>query len=1318
MSLFSAALAPICSLARRPLGLLALLLASSLSSSLAWASSPAPPAPPAPPAEGATSSPVEGALGALHGGSPLEAWRLLLAEVTGGFSGSLGGGGSQELIVAEQELVALVLTDLTADSGLWRETLDALQVLRPWPESLAPEVSFRLEHLVARCLRRLGQANSARGVIDRLGYFSDWYVVGPFDNERGSGFDVPYEPEQEFDRPAAMAGKEREVSWRWVPARHHPLARVALHELFRPNTQAVAYLATSLQPRDPGFAELRVGSSGPYKIILNGEVVATQDAERRYEPDQDRHVIQLAEGWNSLLVKLGHEEGAWTFDARLTELNGRPLQAVQCESVYSAWPGPAPTEDEAALIFYGVEPERDETAVVIAGDSPEASAVETLPAMRPGTREHLEALPDDAHAQRLLAQYHLSIQAEDLVDDSLVQVAQRAVAADPDHVWGRYLLARAYEPRGQSRNEMEVNKRLHALDEVLSRNPEHVAALLDMADFSLSDNPIPVRADAMTKRALEVAPNSWDVLQMRARFLDLQGRSSEADLMRRTAESSEEASYSSWGILSRARRLLSLGLPDVALQTMQVGADRDVLDRRLIGELVDGLVETGEYSVAHTIAERAMTAEPFDVDRMLETAMLFEQGDQVYQERGRELVDRALSVCPESTRALDRLVRIEERIGHLDEAVEGLTELLRLDPSDSRTRRHLALLTTGTQERFEEPYRWDAAELVLLPLPDTSANDPLEVLARTVVWRVQPDGTEHQYQHVVLRVLNEGGARMLDVYPVAGAGGGTLHMHNARVLRRDGSVEYAPASRRSGRSYRTYDFPPLSVGDVVDMEWRSDQDTADVFGQYFGIRHDFYPDRIDGLAPTRWSELVVIAPEDVPLTVQERNADGLEREQSQEGDLIIRRWLARDLARPPLESSMPAVSEFTPSVDITTFRDWNHFSTWWWHFIEKEFVTTPAMREKVAELTEGLETERERIEAIVRFVGQEIRYNAWAFGTHGYEPYSAPTIFERRFGDCKDKSILLRQLLAEIDVEAFPVLIKAESPRAEEPLAAAMVGHFNHCIAYVPATEDREAIYLDATADRNPIEYLRADDQGARVLHVGPEGGSLHEIPFAPPQENALRRDYRIELDTKGGGGVRLEDTSNGSFGVRHRYRYGGETGDLSTGLSRELSVGFGAVTIQDVETSELEDISQPVRLKAAFKAPNLWSGEGAEKALRVSLDPLGMDRVAQEAAANRQFEVVFPRPFAQETSALWTLPEHAQVLELPPDVSVQARGLVDYQQRLRETPEGILVERSFRLNVHRIPVQDYGAFRDALQQIRLAEAREFRILVPTGDLP
>ena len=52
-----------------------------------------------------------------------------------------------------------------------------------------------------------------------------------------------------------------------------------------------------------------------------------------------------------------------------------------------------------------------------------------------------------------------------------------------------------------------------------------------------------------------------------------------------------------------------------------------------------------------------------------------------------------------------------------------------------------------------------------------------------------------------------------------------------------------------------------------------------------------------------------------------------------------------------------------------------------------------------------------------------------------------------------------------------------------------------------------------------------------------------------------------------------------------------------------------------------------------------------------------------------------------------------------------------------RQVPEGIEVTRHFELLSRRIAVSDYRGFREALQQVRQAEARSVRITPPpTGE--
>jgi cellulose synthase operon protein C len=539
-----------------------------------------------------------------------------------------------------------------------------------------------------------------------------------------------------------------------------------------------------------------------------------------------------------------------------------------------------------------------------------------------------------------------------------------------------------------------------------------------------------------------------------------------------------------------------------------------------------------------------------------------------------------------------------------------------------------------------------------------------------------------------------------------------------RVLHADGRIESAPPPRRDqtggGGRFRAYDVPPLAVGDVLDVEYRVDETEPDLFGEYFGVRHVFYADAPDPLAPVARSELVVIAPADVEVYTAERNGGQLER--SVETDAqgrTIHRWIARDLARPPQETAMPRREEFAPLVDVSTYASWNDFAKWWWAFIENEFVSTPALKAKVAELTAGLATEHDKVRALARFVGQEIHYNAWEFGPHGYQPYSTATIFERRFGDCKDKSILLVEMLKEIGVDANPVLIDADYARPEEPLRLAMVEHFNHCIAYVKPTPARDGYYLDATADRNPIEYLRSDDQGANVLHVDASGGSIHAIPYAPPEENARRRNVRVELAPGGAAEVRYRDTSNGAFGVQLRYVFGGEKGDLAKRFADTVGEGFGKVEVRRVETSKLEDIGVPVELEAEFHAENMWTREADGAALRLAFERFGLDRVAVEPPADRHFDVVLDRPFLEELDVVYVLPEGARVVELPPKADIRAEGLCSYSLTVEQAGNELHVRRRFRLDERRIPLARYADFRDAVQEIRQAEDRSIRIQPP-----
>jgi transglutaminase-like putative cysteine protease/tetratricopeptide (TPR) repeat protein len=1209
-------------------------------------------------------------------GKPLDAVRLALRELAERVTAK---AWSDEMLVADSVVAAAVMEDVVGATYSWKRALDTLEAAQPFPDETPPELAAELDLVLARAYSRMGRVTDALRLMRSIGSVTDWRVIGSFANERGGGFDTAYPPETRIDLTAAMRGKERDVAWRSNPCPGQPIGAVLLHEMLRPNDQAVAYLATAVRVERPRNVCLWLGTSGSFKVWHNGRLALARKLERPFRSNQDRVVLALEPGWNPILVKVGVEENrGWLAAARITGLDGLALKDLTVDSSH-------------------------------AGDAVSAGR-ETAEAPAKRAQEMLEARTGDPLATRLLALWHLTTHPDDAADRTAKKLAEAALATNPDDVDVLYLVARAHEPEAnENAAEMRPNERLAPLKRIVKLEPEHVGALLDLAEFWSELNPLPPLADEMSARALAAAPRYSGALQTRIDFLESNDRGPQAFVLRRTWLGTEEGQLLPYSIVALAEEQRRAGDPDGARRRLESVAGTGSDDRAVVDARIDARLEANSIDAVAVDAQTWLARNPFDVSFRLDVASRLEVRGRLAD--ARKLVQQALEVCPEDAQAHFVLSRLAQRENDLAEADRELAEVLRLDPGYDKARRQRALLASQTQSRFDEPYHWDAVERVGTVKSTPGANDSVLVVDRTTVWRVEPDGTEHEYEHLALQIENSAGVKALDNYWITYPGDASLQVYNVRVIHPDGTFERAPAPRGgdqgwSGGGARGFDLPPLRVGDLVDVEYRVDQSVPDVFGQYFGVRHAFQVDFPDALAPVHHAELIVLAPEDVPLHTAVQNGEGIERSVAKKDGVVEYRWTARDLRRPASQSAMPDRSELVPLVDVSTFESWQAFAGWWWNFIEKEFVTTPAMKAKVAELTRGLATEQERVRAIARFVGQEIRYNAWSFGTHGYEPYSAATIFERRFGDCKDKSILLRQMLAEIGVEAHPVLINAEYRRPEEKLDVAMIGHFNHCIAYLPATSARGGYYLDATADRNPIEYLRADDQGAKVLHVRDGKGTIHEVPYASPDDNANVRRWEVALERDGGGEVRLVDTSNGVWGVSNRQRFGGEQGDLKKRAGEALTEELGKVDVLEARTSALEDLGEAAKIELRVRASNLWTRDASGANLRLQFDSIPLLETASEPAEEREFALVLDRPFRMQGTVLYRIPEGSKIAQLPPEATVTAPGLLDYRMVARRTSDGVEIERTFTLHERRIPRERYADFRNALSEIRLAESR------------
>jgi hypothetical protein len=140
-----------------------------------------------------------------------------------------------------------------------------------------------------------------------------------------------------------------------------------------------------------------------------------------------------------------------------------------------------------------------------------------------------------------------------------------------------------------------------------------------------------------------------------------------------------------------------------------------------------------------------------------------------------------------------------------------------------------------------------------------------------------------------------------------------------------------------------------------------------------------------------------------------------------------------------------------PKLRAKTTGTWNDIGIWYAGLTSGSRDATPAIKQKVAELTAGISDPVGRMKALTSYMQRQVRYVAIEIGTGGYQPHPAAAVFDHQYGDCKDKATLLSAMLHEIGIESYYVLIDVERGIVNPDFPST---RFNHAILAIRLPEN------------------------------------------------------------------------------------------------------------------------------------------------------------------------------------------------------------------------------------------------------------------------
>jgi len=765
-----------------------------------------------------------------------------------------------------------------------------------------------------------------------------------------------------------------------------------------------------------------------------------------------------------------------------------------------------------------------------------------------------------------------------------------------------------------------------------------------------------------------------------------------------------------------AQAALDLGRAEVALALASELAGRwpgrtDLGAARARAALLAGDSDRAA-ELALALAERRADRPALALDA---ATKLLARGRDEDRIRAQAVLDRTLPRIQWKPDALVDAGRIFEGIGDLPAATLAYQRALEVSPAHAGARTSLERL----QGSEPPPLTLDVDAVAASPVVDPGAS--FEVLGEEQFIRVRADGSATRWTRRILRAQTVPEAREARTLTIRFDPTQESVRVLAATVRRaaDGVVTAStlaePVPDRLLQSISEdwyglyYDLRQLAIpfdhlerGDVIEVTWR-----VDPTGQLFPGVVDLFEVLLDRV-PKHLHRIVVETPPGITLTTRLGVPDGMQVDALEQRAALAdggRRHLVEVRALPalPAEALAPGTAEVSPVWQATTFTSWREVATWYRRLIEPQKVLTPAMRAFVAEARAGRATPGEVLARLTDYVTREIRYVGLEFGIHGYKPYRTDHVWERRFGDCKDKATLLSALLAEAGLVGEVTLLRTRK-QGRLPGALPSLALFDHAVIHLPGRDE----LVDPTATHFGLGELPKEDQGAQILVLAPSDQlvNLAESRVDPPTRNGVTGTYSVTLEPRGRAGIQGTVAFLGTQAPAYRALLL-DTASQKPRLAELMNRRFPGLSLRDYRVSDPRDRTRPMELVFHAEVPRfgqLQAGEG-EGTLQI-VRPTGIDghleRFAKEDT--RRLPLVLGPPMSWDVTYRYILPAEHRARALPPDA--EAAG-PHGRYRIRWLDEGQVVSVRVELSylVDQVGVGEYPALRDFVRAFDAAVA-------------
>jgi len=191
--------------------------------------------------------------------------------------------------------------------------------------------------------------------------------------------------------------------------------------------------------------------------------------------------------------------------------------------------------------------------------------------------------------------------------------------------------------------------------------------------------------------------------------------------------------------------------------------------------------------------------------------------------------------------------------------------------------------------------------------------------------------------------------------------------------------------------------------------------------------------------------------------------------------------------------------------DIATWQD---VIEWAIPLYQQSIKTSPAIKRIAADIKAKSNSPLKHAALALHYVQDNVRYLGIEMGKNSHQPSLASDTLSRRYGDCKDKTVLLVTLLRELGIHAAPALVDT-NVRKELIHEIPSINAFDHVIVYLQLND--RPYWIDPTRayQQGDLEMLFQADYGYALV-VDAEHESLTKLQVPLNSGETINEEFDI----------------------------------------------------------------------------------------------------------------------------------------------------------------------------------------------------------------